>query len=451
MESRKATASQSLLLPGHSTLWELFRRRAIQIPSRPEPWFTASRLRLGQPLAEENLTAAQKRLNDLMVANGYYQSVITHQVERNPNTLEANVTFTIRAGRPARVSSVQFGRSRIPVRAPDEGFGLASAHLSHRHQAGTRTLPLATILCSAGAVPGQCERADKGSSIRRPTPRGFVVKVQSGPLLRVRVRGASISSSRLQNLLPLYHDGVVDEPSLTLCSKLLEGYFQEKGYFDVKVKATRTARASPQPLIEVLFSVELEQRGEFAGFGVKGNTAIPSSVLLAAITPAPQGLFPPSPVFSQELMEQKISTLQAMYQSRGFLDVHISPVIDDEFRGVSGRRFVTLVIEEGTRTTVGAVVLNGIETETAEKIRPSLACQPSKPYSPENAHADRDRILDYLADHGYSHATASWRTLVENDPHVVNLEFQIQTGMQDRVKKIVILGNDHATVVFGAT
>ena len=69
---------------------------------------TASRLHLGQPLSDEELNAAHKRLSDLLVANGYYQSRITHEIERDPDTLEANVGFTIKAGPPARVSAVQF-------------------------------------------------------------------------------------------------------------------------------------------------------------------------------------------------------------------------------------------------------------------------------------------------------------------------------------------------------
>jgi outer membrane protein insertion porin family len=69
---------------------------------------TASRLRLGQPLTEDDLAAAHKRLNDLLISNGYYRAVITHRIERNPDTLEANVAFDIKAGSPARVSAVQF-------------------------------------------------------------------------------------------------------------------------------------------------------------------------------------------------------------------------------------------------------------------------------------------------------------------------------------------------------
>ena len=105
----------------------------------------------------------------------------------------------------------------------------------------------------------------------------LVVKADGGPLFRVRVQGASISSSQLQNLLPLYRDGVTDDQALALSEKALERHFQQKGYFFASVKASRVPREDPQPHVELLFQVNLGQHGDFAGYGVKGNRAIPTA------------------------------------------------------------------------------------------------------------------------------------------------------------------------------
>ena len=124
---------------------------------------TASRLRLGQPLTDEELNAAHKRLSDLLVANGYYQSRITHEIERNPDTLEADVDFTIKAGPPARVSAVQFqDDSGFSSRAPDESFGLASAHVSDGGARRARAVPPAPILRGPWTPSGQHQHPAKG-------------------------------------------------------------------------------------------------------------------------------------------------------------------------------------------------------------------------------------------------------------------------------------------------
>jgi len=405
---------------------------------------TASRLHLGQPLIDEDLNAAHKRLSDLLVANGYYQSRITHEIERDPDTLEANVGFAIKAGPRARVSAVQFQNdSGFP---PERLMKVSGWHprmylTAARVERGLYRLHQFHV--AHGRLQANISVQQRIYDAKTNTEK-LIVKADGGPLLRVRVQGASISSSQLQNLLPLYHDGVTDDPALTRSERLLEDHFQKKGYFSASVKASRETVREPQPHVQILFHVNLGRRGDFAGYGIKGNLAIPATELLSAIAPPVQGLFPPAPTYSQSQVEQKVSTLLALYLSRGYLDARITPAINDNFENASGRRFVTLVIDEGPRTTVHTLTLVGIDAATKSKVWPLLVSKPTQPYSLERARADRDRILDYLADHGYTHAEASWRETPAESAHQVDLEFHIEPGAQDRIQRIVILGNEHA-------
>ena len=404
---------------------------------------TASRLRLGQPLTDHDLAAAHKRLTDLLLANGYYRSGITHQIARNPNTLEVNITFDIVAGPPARVSSVRFiDDSGFP---PERLMKVSGWHprlylTAAKIERGLYRLR--QFYSSQGRLQANINVQQRDYDAKTNTEK-LVVKAQGGPLLRVRVEGATISSSQLHNLLPLYHDGVADDQALAASSKLLEDYFQQKGYFSVRVSARRRPLASARPYTEIIFNVKLGQHGDFMGFGVKGNKAVPTSLLLSTISPPTQGLFPPAPTFSRDLTDQKVATLLALYQSRGYLDVRITPEIEDDFNHVTGQRHVDLVIDEGARTMVRKLILAGIDAATESKIWPSLESKPTRHYSPYDAQADRDSILDYLADHGYSHATVSWRTTPAPAPQQVDVEFQIVPGDQDHVKRIVILGDEH--------
>jgi outer membrane protein assembly factor BamA len=70
-------------------------------PIEAKALVTASRLRLGSPLTDEDLSAAHQHLTDLLVANGYYQSRISHEIKRDPDTQEANLLFSLEPGPPA--------------------------------------------------------------------------------------------------------------------------------------------------------------------------------------------------------------------------------------------------------------------------------------------------------------------------------------------------------------
>ncbi|MGA2987921.1 MAG: POTRA domain-containing protein [Terriglobia bacterium] len=404
---------------------------------------TASRLHLGQSLTDEDLNGAHKRLTGLLVSNGYYQSRITDEIERNPDTLEANVGFTIKAGPPARVSSVQFldDSGFLPERLMKVSgwhphMFLTAARLEHGLDR------LHQFYVAQGHIQVNVSIQQRVYDAKTNT-ENLIVKIDGGPFIQVRVLGASISSSQLQNLLPLYHDGVTDDQALDHSEKLLSDHFQRQGYFFASVKASRGLSQQPRPHAEILFHVNLGQRGSFAGYGVKGNIAVPTAELVAAISPPAQGLLRPSPSYSQDLVDQKIAALLALYQGRGFLDARITPAIDDNFGAVPGRRYVILAIQEGERTTVCKLTLTGIDATAERNLWPSLLSKPGRPYSLERAHADRNSILDYLADHGYSHASANWRTAPAKSAHQVNLEFQIVPGAQERIQHIVVLGNEH--------
>ncbi|MGO8792429.1 MAG: outer membrane protein assembly factor [Terriglobia bacterium] len=404
---------------------------------------TASRLRLGHPLTDEEIDAARKRLSDLMVSNGYYRSHITHEIERNPDTLEADVAFTIKAGPAARVSSVQFhDDSGLPLDRLRKisGWHPNMSLTAARVERGLYRLHQYYV--AHGRLQANIRVEQRLYDAKTNTEK-LIVRADAGPLVRVRVQGATISSSQLQSLLSLFHDGVTDDQALAHSESQLADHFQRRGYFRASVKASRSESKAPHPHIEILFRVNLGERGDFAGYGIKGNVAVPTAELMTAISPPVEGLLPPSPTYSQDLVDQKIATLLALYQSRGFLDARVTPAIDDNFGEVSGRRYVTLVIQEGERTTVCTLTMAGVDAATERQLWPSLRSKPTQPYSVDRARADRDRILDYLADHGYTHAAASWRATPAKSAHQVDLEFHIEPGEQDRIQHIVVLGDEH--------
>ncbi len=404
---------------------------------------TASRLRLGQPLEADGLSAAEKNLSDLMASNGYYQSRISHQINPNPSTLEANVVFSIQAGPPARLSTVEFSReSQFPA---EQLMKVAGWH-PRLILTGTRLerglYRLHQFYIGHGYLQADVSIQQRDYDAKSNSEK-LVVKTVVGPMLRVRVQGAGISPSQLQNLLPLYRDGVTDDQALERCAKLLEGHFQQEGYFSAAVTAHRNIVQGAHPHTEIIFHVELGSRGEFAGYAVKGNVAIATSQITLTINPPSEGLFPSSPTYSQSQVDDKIAALTALYRSHGYLEASVTPEINDNFAGVTGRRLVTLRIQEGPLTVVHTLTLEGIDPATESKLWPSLLSKPTEPYSQERARADHDLMLDYLADHGYAHASVNWQAAPSNIAHQVDLKFQIDTGTQQRIQSIVVLGDNH--------
>jgi len=435
-------------------------------PSALEPriLLTSTRLRLGQPVSDDILIAAQGHITDMLASNGYYRATVRYRLLPDPATQEAGVKFSISPGKPARFRGAEFqGHPGFPPAklTKEAGWRHATQLTSARLERGL--FRLRQFFVSRNRLQATASVLKREYDSKRHSEK-LLLKVEAGPLFRVRAEearfsrsklesllpswvqarfeGPGISRSKLKTLLPVYRDGVVDGPALARSERILEDYFQQQGYFSATVKAEQTFHPESQRL-DLTFRVNRGQQGEFGGYGFEGNRAIPTAELMAAISPPAQGLFTPPLQYSHTLLENRVNTLTALYQSRGFLDVRVTPRMNDHFQNQAGRWFVTFEVQEGLRTTVHQLVLTGISTDMQKALWPALLTKPAQPYSPQRAAADRDTISNYLANLGYAQAELSWRASPVNEQHQVDLDFRIEPGSQERIQRIVVVGNEH--------
>jgi len=439
--------------PGQGGVHLVFVARAqyfvgvVQVEGTPgtmEPriLLTTTRLRLGEPVSEEILVAAQRHISEALASNGYYRATVRYRLRPDPATLVAGVIYLIFPGKPARISGVEFqGQPGFPTSklAKVAGWKHGVQLTSARVERGVFKLRQYYVSRNRLQATVSVLRRQYDSSLNTEK---LLVKVETGPWVQVHIQGARISRSQLKTLLPVYHDGVVDGPSLDRSNRILEDHFEQEGYFSAAVTAKQEFHAEPQTL-DLTFQVNRGRQGEFDGYGFEGNKAIPTAQLMAAVSRPAQGLLTRTPLYNRTLVENKVNALTALYQSRGFLDVRVSPLINDHYRDQSGHWFVTFRIEEGLQTTVRQLDLEGISADMQKALWPSLQTKPNQPFSPGRAASDRDFISDYLAHLGYVQAEVNWRASPLSQQHQVDVDFRVELGRQERIRRIVVLGNQH--------
>ena len=102
---------------------------------------------------------------------------------------------------------------------------------------------------------------------------------------------------------------------------------------------------------------------------------------------------------------------------------------------------VTIAVDEGPRTLVGAVDLSGNMVLTAEQICASLATVPGKPYSEVDVASDRDRIDLEYRNRGYESVAVDPRVMLADANTRANILFTISEGPQVIVDHMIIIGN----------
>jgi outer membrane protein insertion porin family len=419
----------------------------VQVTGTPKPLdsstlVAAARLPLGQPLYPDELTAAKQNIQNVLHDNAFYQARIQTKVSRNPATREANILLTIAPSQQTRLREVVFNGH--------------PAYSSDRLQSVTRWRPgkrltstdierglynLHNFYQKRGYLQASTT-IQKRVFYPKTNTEGLIVDCAAGPLIEVHVRGAGISRRKLRDILPLYQDGVVDQPSLDRGSEALTNFYQQKGYLRAQVKAEPVEHVAADHM-RVIYRVVLGPKGTFAGYKFEGNDHVAGTILTSAMT-IRTAQFPfQTAAYSTKMLEDDIDSLKGVYQARGFLDAQITPHFNYYYQDVPQNLFVTLKIQEGQQTMVGKVDLQGVSDPQRKVLLSRLTNQPGRFYSPENEQKDRDIILRYFANQGYSHARVTPSSSPASRNHLMNVEYQVNPGNREMIEQVLLLGNKH--------
>src|SRR5207244_5470996 len=110
--------------------------------------------------------------------------------------------------------------------------------------------------------------------------------VDEGPVVDIRTSGARLSvlpflgSRRQKKLIPIYDEGAVDRDLVEEGRRNLVNFFQEKGYFDAKVK-TVVQRTTEK--ISLLYQMHKGKRHRVREISFRGNQNLPEDTLLTHI------------------------------------------------------------------------------------------------------------------------------------------------------------------------
>ncbi|HEY6291975.1 MAG TPA: POTRA domain-containing protein [Terriglobia bacterium] len=404
---------------------------------------SASRLRLGQPLSPEALTEAKSRIISVLQSNAYYTAKVEAEEDRHRESEEADILFTVTPGPAARLSGVDFtGDPGVPpgTLLKKAGWKAGMQLRSTRLERGLSRLRAFYVKRDHLEAAASAEK--RAYDPKTGTER-LTVRVDRGPQIRIRVAGARVSASTLRSVLPAYRQASADQLTLVEGEQALQNYFGQKGHYLAQVKLAAKTPSGSQGNLDVTYAVNRGPKGRFVGYAFRGNQLVARSDLADVVALQPAGsVFSRRGRFDSDLLDRSVQAISTLYQGRGFLEAKVSTSLDENYQGQSHALFVTFNIEEGSQVHVGKLTLTGLGESDQKRIGSAMLTQPGKPYSPARARADRDAILTDLTNHGYSQATASWNASEPTAQHLVDVEYQVNTGPRQTIRRVVVLGNE---------
>lgn len=363
--------------------------------------------------------------------SGYPRATVSAQAELRHDPDRATVVLTINAGPVAHVRAIRVegldadGRTalldRLALREGREHDGRGARKELERYEKELR-------------ARGYYEaRADLSFEY---TPAGDVdvtIAVETGSRIVVEFDGDAVPPAQRQQLVPVEREASVDEDLLDSSAAAIEQYWKTRGYRDAVVTHRRLERAGQ---LVIVFTTIRGRHAVVGPVSVTGAAGIPEADIRGRVR------LKAGEPFQSGQVDATVSAIRGLYASRGFAAAVVTARVEASPERPEGDVVVPLQIqiEEGPRTLVTRVVVEGTVVLAETAVRALLTTQPGRPYTEADAATDRERITSEYRDRGYE--LVSVRSSVKRGAGdtEADVHFVVVEGPQVFVDQIIILG-----------
>ena len=397
------------------------------VPNRPTAGqvVNASKFQLGDLFTPDQVERALTNIKQLMQENGYYRSTIKEQERKHPEKQQIDILFQVNPGPQARVGNVTvtgnpgYSQGQIqdiakmhpgnPVSV--QRVSNALDRLRKKYQKQNRLL--AQVFVSKKTYREQANVVDYNFDI---TP---------GPKVQVIAEGFKIRRGVLKQNVPIFEENAVDEDLLNEGRRNLLNYLQSRGYFEAKVGLKQNSETAENAL-QIVYVIDPGARHRLVRVEFKGNKYFLTERLLSRTQVRPAARFESRGRFSQGLLNSDIRGLEDLYRANGFQQVKITSVVTDDYNGHENDLALTISVDEGPQTLVGAFHMEGNQAFSEAQLAAYINTAQGQPFSEFNIAQDRDNLLNYYFNHGFPRASfeASAKA-IPGEPDRMDVTFKI--------------------------
>lgn len=404
---------------------------------------------LGLPFDPAQVSAAEDKIRQLLINNGYFVPDVSHSLQYDKTYQEVRVTFALHVGKrahyapPAITGDTSVLSAQAIIKATDwrrflvPGFrGIEQTRTRSGIDKVQLTYQKSNHLLATVTLNGITPDSEVPP---KHTPLGIAnIAVNPGPVVDVHATGAKVSQKTLRAYLPIFEEGTVDTDLLTEGVTNLRDYFQQRGYFDVTVDFAQQKVAGGKTDID--YTIDPGIRHRLVAVIIAGNKYFDKKTIRERMAVVPASFEVRRGRYSEALAARDKSVIEDLYRSNGFRDVRVTVETKDDYKNVRGDIAVTFQIDEGHQYLVASLDLAGIETPQMAKVTERLSSQVGEPFSEYDVATDRQTILDGLGALGYSNAAFVWSWKPGAKPYTANLKFAIQEGQPQFIRDVVVTG-----------
>ncbi|HEU5350528.1 MAG TPA: POTRA domain-containing protein [Terracidiphilus sp.] len=404
----------------------------------------AADLNPGTRFTATKLTLADAQIRQALADNGFHKPAIAHTLTQHAAEQLVDIAFQVISGAQARVGIVRVSGDSGLTESQFRRY--AHLHTGARADHDTVNRALAGVLKHYRHENRLEAEIKLVSQTWDPATNriNYQFTATRGPVVLVRVQGASISKDRLERLVPVYEEGTVDEDLLNEGNRSLRDSFQRLGYFDVKVDHRRE---SPRPdLVNIVFTVTEGSRRRVDRITVSGNHYFDTATLKDLLSVHAADTLDRHGTYSQALVAADVAAIKAVYQNNGFSHASVTPQVTTIANAKkSSRKSLGLAVDyqitEGVQQRVGKLTLDGNDHVPDQELQSLMNTASGQLLSPQYLAGDKDAILTKYLSMGFDHPNVQVEQQPEkSNPNLVDITFHVTEGKQLFVRKVLLTG-----------
>lgn len=405
----------------------------------------AANLNVGEPHTEDKIKRAVDGMEQLLKANGIYETRIEPEYSYDPKTQQIHVRFVTTVGTR--------GRYRPPIVTGDPKMPTENIVKATRWKGWFGWRPVTQSRTQSGLKRVRSKYQDQDRLMARVAIESaeyepasaesrkpgviHTLGINAGPKVEVRLIGANVRRGRVEKLVPIYEERTVDRDLLEEGRRNLRDFFQSQGYFNAEVEFKQQRIVRDRAVIDYL--INRGRRHKLVRVEIKGNRYFDRQTIRERMFLMPASFQFRQGRYSEVYLRRDEESITNLYRENGFREVKVTHDIQDNFGGKPGNLAVTIIVDEGPQWFVAKLELVGVQQLDRDRIQETLSSAEGQPFSEFNVAVDRDNILARYFTEGFPDATFEWASK-QVTPNEVELRFEVKEGKRRFVRQVLTSG-----------
>lgn len=234
---------------------------------------------------------------------------------------------------------------------------------------------------------------------------------------------------------------VLKKSALQTLETELEQQYAQQGRYDADVKVETVARPNNRVDLDINFNEG--KPAKVFDINVIGNTVFTDDEIKQAFAVKESGwlsVISRNDRYAREKMAASLESLRALYLNKGYINFDINSSnlnISEDKKNI----FIEVSIHEGEQFKFGETKFLGDALYKPEELKALQIYKDGTTYSQEKVNAVKQLLLRKYGNAGYYYTEVNVVPEINNETHVVDLNFYINPGQQVTVRRINFSGN----------